>query len=363
MTKSPSLRKAPLPMAAFAVASLAPVPLLALGIWAGGGWLWAGFLYMALLSVLLDQLVPYVAGDAPEGAEFPAADAVLVAVGLSALALLPAAVWAVAGPSGLSVGQRVLLFFGAGLWLGQVGHPAAHELIHRSPRALFNLGRAVYTVLLFGQHASAHRLVHHRHVASGEDPNSARAGESFYRFMPRAWRGSFIQGWKAEDALRARSAGRQGLHPYTVYMGGGALSLALAAALAGWGGILAWVGLALHAQMQILVSDYVQHYGLQRVTLANGRLEPVGPQHSWNTAHWFSSALMLNAPRHSDHHAHPTRPYPALRLPAPTDAPRLPWPLPVACTLAFFPRLWRRAMRPRLRPWAEAAAARQVTQA
>jgi alkane 1-monooxygenase len=77
----------------------------------------------------------------------------------------------------------------------------------------------------------------------------------------------------------------------------------------------------------------------------------VGPRHSWNAPHWFSSAMMVNAPRHSDHHAHPARPYPALRLPDAQTAPMLPWPLPMACTIALMPSLWKRAIRPHLRPW------------
>lgn len=337
----------PLPLVAFAVAALLPVPLLGLGTQFGGAWLWAALLYMAVLALLLDQLVPLTAGTA-EGEEFPSADRLLVAVACLALALLPLATWAIAGPSGLSTTERVVLFFATGFWLGQVAHPAAHELIHRPRRPLFRLGAACYAALLFGQHASAHRLVHHRHVASAEDPNTARAGESFYRFARRAWIGSFRQGLLAETALRAD---RPGLHPYAAYLAGSAASLALAALIAGLPGLLTWTALALHAQSQILLSDYVQHYGLTRARLGDGRLEPVGPAHSWNTAHWFTSAMMLNAPRHSDHHAHPLRPFPALRLPE--DAPRLPWPLPVACALALSPRLWRRAIAPHLARWRE----------
>ncbi|WP_232831281.1 alkane 1-monooxygenase [Pseudogemmobacter bohemicus] len=349
----PSRRTAPIPMAAFALAAATPVPLLVLGALLGGAWLWAGFLYMALLSVLLDQLIPWVAGESEEGQEFPGADAVLAGIGLSALVLLPVAVWAIAGSSGLSVGQRVLMFFGTGFWLGQVGHPAAHELIHRMTRPLFRLGQVFYAAILFGQHASAHRLVHHRFVATDQDPNSAREGESFYRFAPRAWIGSFRLGRQAESDLRARAKTRLGLHPYAIYALGGAISLVLAFAIAGLPGIGIWILLGLHAQMQVLVSDYVQHYGLRRRILDNGRPEPVSPRHSWNTAHWFTSAMMLNAPRHSDHHAHPSRPYPALRLPGADEAPRLPWPLPVACTLAFLPRTWARAIRPHLKRWRE----------
>jgi alkane 1-monooxygenase len=339
------LQARPLPLAAFAAAALCPVALIGLGVAFGGLWLWAGFLYMAVLTILLDQLIPLTDGRA-EDAEFPAANALLVAAGLGALILLPLATWAIAGPSALRTGERVLLFFATGFWLGQVGHPAAHELIHRPNRWQFRLGASVYAAILFGQHASAHRLVHHRHVASREDPNTARAGESFYRFAPRAWIGSFRDGARAETALRA---GREGPHPYVLYVAMSAAALILATQIGGLPGLLTWTALALHAQSQILLSDYVQHYGLERARRPDGRLEPVGPAHSWNTAHWFTSAMMLNAPRHSDHHVHPARPFLALELPL--DAPRLPWPLPVACALALSPRTWRRAIRPHLAQW------------
>ncbi|WP_309664772.1 alkane 1-monooxygenase [Tabrizicola sp.] len=339
----------PLPLAVFAIAALSPLPLLGFGLWAGGGSLWLAFLYMALLTILLDQIIPLTAG-AADGAEFPAADALLAVIAVGHFATLPLATWAIAADSGLGTGQRILVFLSAGFWFGQVAHPAAHELIHRPSRGLFRLGVAIYTSLLFGQHASAHRLVHHRHVASTLDPNSARANESFYRFARRAWRGSFRQGWQAETDLRARSVSHSP-HPYAVYLFGGALCLAIGWLIAGVGGALVWAGLALHAQSQILLSDYVQHYGLTRALQPDGRPEPVGPRHSWNTAHWFSSAMMLNAPRHSDHHAHPARPFPALRLPPEDIAPRLPWPLPLACVMALFPALWRRSLQPHLARW------------
>lgn len=337
----------PLPVAAFAVVALAPLPLLAAGLVQGGWLALAGLAYMTVLAALIDQLVPLVAADAPEAAEFPAGDALLVVLGVLHLSVLPLAVWLIAGPGTLVLWERVALFLGFGLWFGQVSVPAAHELIHRGARGLFGLGVAVYVSLLFGHHASAHRLVHHRHVASPADPNSARAGEGFYRFALRAWSGSFHAGWRAERALRP---GRR-ITPYTAYVLGAAAVMGLAFALAGWPGVAVWTGLAVHAQLQLLLSDYVQHYGLTRARRPDGKLEPVAAHHSWNARAWFSSALMLNAPRHSDHHAHPARPYPALRLPAPEQAPMLPWSLPVACAIALVPPLWKRLMRPYVAAW------------
>jgi alkane 1-monooxygenase len=331
------------------MASLLPLALIGLGLATGGLWLWAAFLYMSLLTILLDQIIPLVPGQSDQ-TEFPGADLLLAAIGLGALILLPTATWAIAGSANLTAPERILTLFATGFWLGQVGHPAAHELIHRPNRWLFRLGAAVYVVLLFGQHASAHRLVHHRFVASDQDPNTARAGESFYRFARRAWTGSFRTGLAAETALRAR-ASNAGPHPYALYITGSLAALVLAILIAGLPGLLAWTGLALHATSQILLSDYVQHYGLTRAHQPDGKLEPVGPSHSWNTVHWFTAAMMLNAPRHSDHHLNPSRPFPALRLP--DDAPRLPWPLPLACALALVPRRWHRALKPHLARWRE----------
>lgn len=337
------------PLALFALAALVPLGLIGLGLWLGGPWIAAALIYMTLFSALLDQIKGPFLGDAPEAAVFPGADALLVVLGLGHLVLLPAVTWAVAGASGLSPTARAGLFLAAGLWFGQVANPCAHELIHRQNRWLYRLGVLIYSSLLFGHHASAHRLVHHVHAATLQDPNSARAGEGFYAFALRAWTGSFRKGLLAENNLRRRHA--RGLHPYALYGAAAAASLGLGYGLAGTAGILTWAGLGAHATLQLLLSDYVQHYGLTRQRLADGRWEPMAERHSWNAPHWFSAGLMLNAPRHSDHHAHPARAYPALRLPGPDVAPHLPWPLPVACTIALVPPLWRRAIGRPLQPW------------
>lgn len=88
--------------------------------------------------------------------------------------------------------------------------------------------------------------------------------------------------------------------------------------------------------------------------MGTGKPEPVESRHSWNAPHLMSSALMLNAPRHSDHHAHPGRPFPALLLKG--DMPMLPQSLPVMACVALYPRLWRRVMARRAAQWQEAGA-------
>ncbi len=334
-------------IALFALVTLTPVALLAAGALLGGGWLVAALLYITLFAGLMDRLIAGATRPAAPGTTQAPANALSALLAVLHFPLLYLAVWAVAGQAGLAPWERLVAFLAFGLFFGQVSNANAHELIHRSQRALHELGKWVYVSLMFGHHTSAHRYVHHVHVGTEADPNTAREGESFYHFAPRAWVGSFRAGLAEEN--RRRKAGARGLHPYVTYVAGGLVALALSWLLAGAAGVAAHLALAGHATMQLLLSDYVQHYGLRRKAGPDGRPEPVGPQHSWNTPHRFTSLMMLNAPRHSDHHLHPARPYPELEL-EPT-LPMLPCSLPVAGTLALFPRRWKRIMGRRLARW------------
>ena len=335
-------------MRLFSGVTLTPLVLLGAGLWLGAAAAYALPIYMAVVIWAFDRFVERAAPHVPQAEEFPAGDGLSVVLALGHLLALPLVVWALAGGVMLSLPQGLALGAGFALWLGQVSNSNAHELIHRSDRWLRGLGTAVFVSVGYGHHVSAHRLVHHRHVATPEDPNTARRGEGFYRYLWRAVRGEFREGLRAERDLVRRKAGRR--NPYVIYGVGTGLAVTVAAALAGWRGVGVWMALAIYAQLQLYLSDYVQHYGLERRRLANGRYEPVWGGHSWDARHWASSALMLNAPRHSDHHAHPARSYVGLELPE--SGLRLPRSLPVMAVLALVPPVWFRVMDRRLPPQA-----------
>ena len=353
-----SMRLAPIlsavpPVRLFAIATLMPLGLLTLGAIFGGVWPWIAFFYITVFTALMDWAIAKAFPDAPEGAEFPTADRLSIALAIAHFGAVLLAVFALSGGTGIGVGARIGVFLGFGLFFGQVSNANAHELIHRGSKRLFSLGMWVYISLLFGHHTSAHRLVHHRFVATPDDPNTAQLGESFYAFFPRAWLGSFIAGFEMEEARRKRKAGAsgvRGINPYYLYVLGGFGWIVGIGALMGIGGVLAYLVLIGYAQMQLMLSDYVQHYGLERKKIGMDTYAPVDARHSWDAREPLSSLWMMNAPRHSDHHAHPNRPYPTLELgdigPA-TRAPArpiLPRSLPLMATLALFPTVWRRVM-------------------
>lgn len=331
----------------FALASLSPIVTLTAACWLGGVWPLIALAHVTVLVRVLDRIGPVTLPRRDDATAQRFGLTLNVTLGLLHLPLLALGVWALTQPD-RAIWQTLCTALALALWFGQVSNSNAHELIHAPQRNARRLGTLVYITLLFGHHASAHPKVHHLHVASDGDPNSAPAGQGFYHFWPRAWIGSFLAGWRAETAARSRLLPPPAplSHPYVAYCGGAALTLLTACLLAGLPGLAALIALAGYAQMQLLLADYVQHYGLRRTRGPDGKLCPAGPEHSWNAPHWYSSAMMLNAPRHSDHHQHPARRFPALEL---TDAmPRWPYPMPVMASLALMPPLWRRVMDPRL---------------
>lgn len=335
-------------MPIFATATLIPALLIAAGAAWGGVWIVAAIASMTLFVGLTDEMARRAA-DGPTGSDFPAGTGLSVTLGGLHFALLAAVIWRIAGNDVFGTAEKAGLFMAAGLFFGQISNPNAHELIHCRPRWLRGLGSWIYISLLYGHHSSAHTLVHHVRVATRDDPATARKGEGFYRYVIRAWIGGFREGLRAE-ARRGRAAARPAWrNPYVVYVGGALGLLAASYLVGGAKAVLFHIWLAAFAQTQLLMSDYVQHYGLVRRSAADGRPLPVGPEHSWNSPHRASSAMMLNAPRHSDHHVRPMVHYPALRLDE--AMPMLPRSLPAMCCIALSPRLWRKVMDPRVAEW------------
>jgi alkane 1-monooxygenase len=122
-----------------------------------------------------------------------------------------------------------------------------------------------------------------------------------------------------------------------------------------YGGLIAWFGAAMvpvlavvafWGAFQLTSANYIEHYGLVRQQLPNGRYEPCQPHHSWNSNHVLSNLVVFHLQRHSDHHANPTRSYQSLRdFP---ELPRLPSGYFGMFLAAYIPPLWFRIMDPLL---------------
>jgi alkane 1-monooxygenase len=231
------------------------------------------------------------------------------------------------------------LVFSVGAFNG-IGIATAHELGHKREALDRWLAKIALAPTLYGHFFVEHNRGHHMRVATPEDPASARMGESFWAFLPRTVWGSLRSAW---DIERDRLA-RQGKGVWNVRnenLQAWALTLLLFGCLVAWLGwpVLGFLVLqGVYGASMLEVVNYVEHYGLLRQKESPDRYVRCEPQHSWNSNHIVGNILLYHLQRHSDHHAHPTRRYQALRHFE--EAPQLPGGYATMITVAYFPPLW-----------------------
>ena len=260
-------------------------------------------------------------------------------------ALIGCAWWV--GTQQLSWWAVLLLAYVAGTDSG-LGINTGHELGHKRTAIEQWLARLVLAVPAYGHFTVEHGRGHHRFVSTPEDHASARMGETIYRFVLREIPGGIRRAWRLEAERLAQlgkapwSPGNTMLQSYAVTA---LLQLGLVAAF-GW---VMLPFLAVHnlvAWWQLTSANYVEHYGLLRARLPDGRYEAPQPHHSWNTNHLVTNLATFHLQRHSDHHAYPSRRYQSLRHFE--QLPQLPSGYFGMFPLAYVPPLWFRVMDPRL---------------
>jgi len=336
--------------------SLALPPLAVLAM-VQGGWT---ILLLPLSTWWLFTLLDAVTGRNTENPDPATPEAALAMHRLVTLIWFPvqavilvAMLWYVPRAGHLDLGERIGLFFGMGVLSGTIGITYAHELMHQKSRVERWLADLLLASVLYSHFRSEHLKVHHIHVGTPRDPVTARYNEGFHRYFPRVLRQCPQSAWRAEAAMLARRglAWHHRSNPFWRYLALQAAFLALAAGLGGWSGLGLFLVQAFTAIWQLELVNYVEHYGLTRRHLGEGRYEHVLPRHSWNAEHRASNWLLINLQRHSDHHYRPDRRFPLLQTYPKSEAPQLPYGYPVMTLAAMVPPLWKRMMNRRVKAW------------
>jgi len=227
-----------------------------------------------------------------------------------------------------------------GLNSGISGIVVAHELIHRRSRAWRLLG--VWNLLLvnYAYFYVEHIRGHHRWVGTRRDPSTARPGESVYRYLIRSIPQQFACALRIE-ATRLSKAGRWRYSPANFVVATTLLQVlvCLVLGLGIGGGVLeAYLRQGLTAVVLLQVVSFLQHSGLERTAGAR-----IAPAHSWQSDRISSRFLLMELPRHADHHCHASRPYHQLASRA--ESPTLPLGLFGTIPLLLVPPLWNAVAR------------------
>ena len=114
----------------------------------------------------------------------------------------------------------------------------------------------------------------------------------------------------------------------------------------GISGVLYFLLLAFIGKSLLETVNYIEHYGLVRE-----KGKPVCARHSWNSNHTFSSLILINVTRHSDHHRNSNLKFWELD-PYPKNAPMLPYGyLSMIYLLLLTPFLYHKIMSKKLLDW------------
>ena len=236
-----------------------------------------------------------------------------------------------------------------GLLCGTLGINVGHELGHRVNRFEQFLAQALLLTSLYMHFFIEHNKGHHKRVATREDPSSARYGEALYPFFLR----SIFSGYRSAWAIAKRDGRKKGRKSFSLHnemlvfqlvqlaflglilflFGAATLALFLAAALTGI--------------LLLETVNYIEHYGLQRRQIAEGKYERAMPAHSWNSNHVIGRVMLFELSRHSDHHYLASRKYQVLRHHE--HAPQMPTGYPGMMLLSLLPPLWFKVMNRRVK--------------
>jgi hypothetical protein len=314
------------------------------GLWQGGPWAWTGL--AAMLAVLcFDMLLPL--DFSVRDQRFPwVYDVEVTLTMIAGFAQIFVFGWLVRQEHFTTTSSFVGAFVGTAFLGFVVSAPAVHELMHRKTPLLHLLGRAGLWLIYDPWREITHVVTHHLKVATKDDPDTARRGESVYPYLVRSFVGQWKDAYELEREMWTKR-GRGWWHPMNHWVGsaiGLAAFTAVLYAVAGLEGTLwtiatLWVGPRLFLEF----FNYVNHYGL--VTDTPGRFHR---RHTWNHLTPFVRILALEITNHAGHHEDPYKPF--YGLVPDRDGPKQPHFL-LCVLMAFVPPLWFAVIKPRLRDW------------
>lgn len=229
-----------------------------------------------------------------------------------------------------------------------VGINTAHELGHKHDKTDRVLAMLALAPTGYTHFVVEHNFGHHKRVATPEDPASSRMGESFWKFLPR----TVVGGFKSAVKIETERLQRKGKGFWTIeneLLQGWAVSagfFGITTAICGRRAIPFLIAQGVYGASLLETINYVEHYGLMREKQPDGKYERTQPEHSWNSNHIVTNLFLYQLQRHSDHHAHPTRSFQALRHFE--KAPQLPGGYASMLLPAYIPSWWYKIMDQRV---------------
>ena len=262
--------------------------------------------------------------------------------------LMAVTVWSVVQSRNNSVIEFAGLALSVGIVNGILGFTLAHEFIHRHSYMEKTAGQLLLIQNNYPYYGIEHIGGHHVYACTPKDPHTARVGESFYQFLPRAIALTFLNAWEIECQRLLRKK-HQVVSIRNRMLQFISLQFFVYAIIIVWAGWTAFLFFVLQGAVSILllnVTGYLQHYGLLRQEITAGRFEKMSAHHAWSSVQGKDGLNLFQVGKHADHHIHPSHTYD--QLVHHHDSPEQPTGYSGMIWLAFVPPLWFRIMNKRI---------------
>ena len=244
--------------------------------------------------------------------------------------------------------EQIGILSSLGILLATNGINVAHELGHRSSRFERTLSKLLYMPCLYMHFFLEHNYGHHKHMATPNDPATARYNQPLYSFWISSVINQYKNAWNIQFGFLAKKQKSffsfdNDMLFYLLFQG---LYLGLIFAYLGADGLLMGLIVGISSFLFLETINYIEHYGLRRVVLPSGKYEKITALHSWNSNHIMGRIVLYELTRHSDHHFKSNKKYQVLEHKE--ESPQLPFGYPAAMLLALVPPMWFRVMNGRI---------------
>lgn len=320
-------------------------PVLAvIGLWYGGVLAWGAVIFSFLLIPIVDQIGPV---DTSNVSDEKRTELLGKRIFDWLLYLNVPVVYAIVGffiyqlnNTMMETSQLVGNILSVGIVIGSCGINVAHELGHRKAKYEQILGQLLLVPALYTHFFIEHNQGHHRFVATDEDSASAKKGEWLFWFWIKSLYGSYKSAWELESKRLKKSkisfwSIKNQMFQFSLAQ---IIYLGLVLYFSSWTVLMIVSISGLVGILLLETINYLEHYGLRRNKLANGRYERVRPVHSWNANYQFGRIVLYELTRHSDHHYIASKKYQVLDHHE--EAPELPFGYPMMILIALVPPLW-----------------------
>lgn len=234
-----------------------------------------------------------------------------------------------------NVNLALLGCFASLVWISAVPNlPVAHELMHRRGAFERFLANIAATFFFDPHRAIGHVHTHHLHFDTENDSDTPQRGEKFYQFIWRATKGAYLDTFELEK--RRLSVNNKSVWgPSSLVFWGLVAVFGTPLGIGLYAGVLAGsLTLAVMVTTKFVLEalNYLQHYGLQRVTS-----QPIEDRHTWHHFSTMSRIAGVEITNHIDHHRDGFLPF--YNLQVHKGAPEMPSVF-ICAPAALIPWVW-----------------------